>query len=153
MADSQIVKSFGGDDCEESERGRRGHRGHRGHDGSDGATGPTGPIGPTGPAASLAAQRTVTFADSPVTIHPTDDYFFVDTSAGPVTLNLPDPAQFAAAAKEIHIVDKAGTFDTNPATIVPFAGEMILGLAAPRALQAAWEGYTVVTDDVDWYVY
>ena len=94
----------------------------------------------------------MTFADSPYAIQPDDDNIFVDTSGGPVVLLLPDPTLFGYA-KSYFLIDKAGTLATNFATLTPFAGEMIEGLAAPKDFQTNWGGWTIVTDEVDWYSY
>jgi hypothetical protein len=87
---------------------------------------------------------------SPYTILNTDDYLFVDTSGGVVTLNLPNPTLFGYS-KEYHLIDKAGTFGTNNATVAPFSTEKIEGLAASKAFQTNWGGWTIVTDQTDWY--
>jgi hypothetical protein len=82
----------------------------------------------------------------------TDDYIFVDTSGGPVTLNLPNPAGFGFP-KAYHLIDKAGFFETNNCTVNPFSTEEIEGLAAPKAFQTNWGGWTIVTDQTNWYSY
>ena len=87
---------------------------------------------------------------SPYTILSTDDYLFVDTSGGAVTLNLPNPTLFGFS-KAYHLIDKAGTFDTNNCTVAPFAAEKLEGLAASKAFQTAWGGWTIATDQIDWY--
>ncbi len=94
---------------------------------------------------------TITVANTPYTILPTDDYLFVNTTGGAITLQLPDPTQFAYA-KEYFLVDTNGTFDTNNVTLSPFAGELISGVAANRTFQTPWGGWTIVTNGVDWYV-
>ena len=93
----------------------------------------------------------ITVANTPYSILTTDDYLFVDTSAGAVTLNLPNPAQFTYA-KEYFLVDTKGTFSTNNVTLAPFAGEKIAGLAANKVFSTQWGSWKVVTDGVDWYV-
>ena len=77
-----------------------GYRSNRKH-GSP--TGPTGMTGPTGPPGTDSIQ-TVTVANTPYTILPTNDYLYVDTSGGPITMILPDPTQFGFA-KQYFIVD------------------------------------------------
>ena len=99
-----------------------------------------------------AAQKTVTVADSPYTILSTDNYLYVDTSGGAVTIVLPDPTTFGYV-KEYHILDTKGTFDTNNLTLSPHGAEKIEGLAANKVFQTAWGGWTVVTNQVDWFVY
>lgn len=91
---------------------------------------------------------------SPYFVLPSDDYLFVDTSGGPVTLELPNPALFpAGTAKEFHVVDTNGTFATNNCTLSRFAAENIEGLPADKILQTAWGGWTVVTNLTDWFLY
>ena len=137
-----------------SATGATGPTGPTGPTGSTGPTGPTGPsaTGPTGPISSLVNGTTVTFAMSPYAVQPTDDYLFVDTSGGPVTLELPDPTSFPTT-KVFHVVDTEGTFATNNATLSRFAGENIEGLPADKILQTAWGGWTVVTDRIDWFLF
>lgn len=130
--------------------GDTGAIGSTGATGATGNTGNTGAIGATGPLPTPAGT-TIVLANSPYTILPTDDYLFVDTSAGAITLNLPDPTQFSYA-KEYFLVDTKGTFNTNNVTLAPFAAEMIEGVAANRIFQTNWGGWTIVTDGVDWYV-
>jgi hypothetical protein len=89
---------------------------------------------------------------SPYTILTTDDYIFVDTSDGPVTLLLPDPTAFGYC-KDYHLIDARGTFATNNCTLTPFAAEKIEGLAASKVFQTAWGGWTIATNKIDWYSY
>jgi len=89
---------------------------------------------------------------SPYTILITDDYLFVDTSGGAVTLHLPDPTQFHCS-KQFRLIDIKGTFETNNCTVTPFAAEKLEGLAAPKPFQTNWGGWTIVTDQTDWYSY
>lgn len=95
---------------------------------------------------------TITSASSPYTILTTDDYLFVDTSGGAVTLNLPNPAGFGYS-KEYHLVDTKGTFGTNNATLAPHGAELIDGLAASKVFQTNWGGWTIVTNQTDWFSY
>jgi len=89
---------------------------------------------------------------SPYVVLPTDDYLFVNTSGGPVTLILPNPALFPTP-KVFHVVDTNGTFATNNCTLARFAAESIEGLAANKVLQTAWGGWTVVTNLTDWFLF
>jgi len=99
-----------------------------------------------------AAIQNVTVANTPYQILADDDYLFVDTSGGAVTLLLPDPTQFTYA-KEYVLKDVAGMFSANNVTLSPFAAESIEGLAANRIFQTNWGGWTIVTDGIDWFVY
>ena len=89
---------------------------------------------------------------SPYAILPTDDYLFVDTSAGSVTLLLPNPTLFGFP-KAYQLLDTKGTFGTNNCTVTPFAAELLEGLASPKAFQTNWGGWSIVTDQIDWYSY
>lgn len=73
-----------------------------------------GNLWPLIPGADSAGVTTVTAAMSPYVVQPTDRYLLVDTSGGPVQVNLPaspvgvNPLQFADAKR---------SFNTNPLTI------------------------------------
>lgn len=100
---------------------------------------------------TTARITNVALGNSPYTILPNDADLFVDTSAGPVTLTLPNPTQFGFG-KVYLVVDTKGTFATNICTLQPNGGEKISGLAAAKPLQTAWGSFRIVTDGVDWYV-
>lgn len=70
-------------------------------------------------------QRTVTFADSPVTVAPGDRVIFVDCVNGPVVLLIPTAASKFGRLFEIVKTDNT----TNPAVITPTGGQLINGLA------------------------
>ena len=93
----------------------------------------------------------VAVANTPYNIKSSDDYLFVDTTGGPVTLILPNPALFTFA-KQFFIVDTKGNFGVNNLTLQPFGGELIMGLALSKVFQTPWGAWTVVTDGVNWYV-
>ena len=76
---------------------------------------------------------------------------FVDSSGGPITLALPNPASFGYA-KEYFIVDSTGFFAQNNVTLQPNGAEMIEGLAANKVFQTAWGYWTIVTDGTNWFV-
>ena len=107
--------------------------------------------GPTGPPGTDSIQ-TVTVANTPYTILPTNDYLYVDTSGGPITMILPDPTQFGFA-KQYFIVDSTGSFNTNNLTLSPHSTEEIEGLAANKVFSTQWGGWTVATDGTNWFVY
>ena len=96
--------------------------------------------------------QSVTLANTPYTILSTDDYLFVDSSGGPISLTLPNPALFTYA-KEYVLKDVAGTFETNNVTLNPFGAEKIEGLASPKVFQTDWGGWKIVTNGTDWFVY
>lgn len=84
----------------------------------------------------IVARRTVTGPTS-VTVLATDHLIQVDTTAGAVTLTLPDPA---TTDRIYEIKDIAGTFGTNACTLARFAGgDQIEGLAANYLLEANWQ--------------
>jgi hypothetical protein len=89
---------------------------------------------------------------SPYTVLATDDYLFVDTSAGTVNLQLPNPASFSVP-KTYRVVDTAGSFATNNCFLVPFAAELVEGLNNNKRLQTAWGGWTVVTNLINWFLF
>lgn len=96
--------------------------------------------------------QSVTLANTPYTILPDDDYLFVDSSGGPIVLNLPDPSQFTYA-KEYVLIDTQGTFELNNVTLNPFGAEKISGLPSPKIFRTDWGGWKIVTNGVDWFVY
>ena len=125
--------------------------GATGPTGPTGATGATGATGPTGPPGT-SSITTVTVANTPYTILSTNDYLYVDTSGGPITMILPSPASFTFA-KEYYIVDSTGSFATNNLTLSPHSTEEIEGLAANKIFSTQWGGWTVATDGTNWFVY
>jgi len=113
----------------------------------------SGPIYQLTPTSQIAGV-VVTNAMSPYNVLATDDYLFVNTSAGAVTLNLPNPALFSATSPKVfHVVDTNGTFATNNCTLARFAAEQIEGLAASKVLQTAWGGWTLVVNGTDWFLF
>lgn len=71
----------------------------------------------------------------------------VDTSSGPITLNLPAPvANFWFIVK-----DKKGTSVMNPITLHLFGSEMIDGSSVDATLAAPFGSWTFFSDGTDWY--
>ena len=85
------------------------------------------------------------------TILVSDRIILVDTSGGAFTLTLPDPSK--AAGIPFKIVDSAGFLQTNNLTLARFAAEMIEGVAASKAFQTNWGGWTVFSNGVNWFVF
>ena len=90
---------------------------------------------------------TVTVANTPYTILSTDDYLYVDTSGGAITMILPNPTTFTFA-KTYYIVDSTGSFNTNNLTLSPHGAELLEGLNANKVFSTQWGGWTVATDGV-----
>ena len=81
----------------------------------------------------LLAQTTyptpvsVTVGMSPYTVQLTDKLLHVDTSSGPVTINLPNGT--GRFPTDIAIKDITGNASTNPITVTPVGGETVDGLS------------------------
>lgn len=100
----------------------------------------------------VTSAVTVINAMSPYAILPTDNWLFVDTTGGPITLQLPNPAQFGVPFS-FRLIDVSGTMGTNHCFLAPFAAELVEGLNASKELQTAWGGWTVVTDRTNWFLF
>lgn len=89
-----------------------------------------------GGSGGIVARRTVT-GPTTVSIAATDHFIMVDTTAGAVTLTLPDPS---TTDRIYEIKDIAGTFGTNACTLARNAGgDQIEGLVADYLLEANWQ--------------
>lgn len=73
-------------------------------------------------------QTVVTAAMSPYTVQAADLYILLDTSAGPIQINLPT----AATARLLRLKGITGTMQANPVTLVPTGVEKIENLAASK---------------------
>jgi hypothetical protein len=100
---------------------------------------------------NFVARRTVT-GPTTVTVLATDHLIMVDTTAGAVTLTLPDPA---TTDRIYEIKDIAGTFGTNACTLARFAGgDQIEGLAANYLLEANWQIQRIGSNGVTkWWLF
>lgn len=95
--------------------------------------------------------QTVTSVSSPFTMNPaTVRKVNVNTSGGPVTLQLPNPASNPHV--EFEVKDSVGTFGTNNCTLARNGAEKIEGVAANRVLSAPWGSYRIYTDGTDWFL-
>jgi len=74
-------------------------------------------------------------------------YYNVDTSAGAVTITLPDPSMNII----IEIKDANGTFGTNACTLARNGSENIEGLGANLVLRAPWGKYQVRSVGGNWF--
>lgn len=103
-------------------------------------------------ALSSTAQAVVPtpVAASPYDVLSTDSLLYVDTSAGPVSINL--QAAAARLNRDLSIKDISGNASTNPISVVPSGAEKIDNLA-PYPINADYggvhikptaDGYTVV---------
>jgi len=97
---------------------------------------------------SLASTNIVnlTTFNSPYTVGANDLLINCDTSAGPITINLPNPNTY----RILDIKDAKGTFGTNNVTLVSFGGEKIEGLTANLILRANWGCYQFTSNGTDW---
>lgn len=75
---------------------------------------------------------------------------YADTSAGSITLTLPNPST-TFPGKIIYILDSTGSFGTNQLIMAPFSTEMIQGVAASLPLSANWGTYAFETNGVNWF--
>jgi hypothetical protein len=76
-------------------------------------------------------------AMSPYVVQAGDTILLVDSTAGPVTINL--PPSIARDGQEVTVKDAAGAAATNPISIVPDGVEEIDGLA-PYVLDSNFTG-------------
>lgn len=98
-------------------------------------------------------RKAVTNADSPYDIETDYTYFGVDTSAGAVTINLPQitNASNAYGGYKFAIVDEGGQSATNNITILPNATGTETIIGATRAsggvvIDAAYNSINVTND-------
>lgn len=74
--------------------------------------------------------------------------YLTNTSGASFTITLPSPVSGAFVA----IKDSTGSFQTNPVTIAPHAGEMIEGLAANKLLYTNWGAWSFFSDGTNWFM-
>lgn len=115
--------------------------------GPAGPTGATGPQGPQGPAGS-GGGSTYTFRN--ITANATaaaDDYIFVDSTSGAITITLPAPV--ASGYVRIKRLNPAG----NGVQVVPPAGgSYIDGVAVgSHTLNNQYEAQDFLSDGTNWY--
>jgi hypothetical protein len=98
-----------------------------------GPPGPPGPIGPPGPSLFTSYTiTTLTSASSPFSIPALTtspnyyNIYQVDTSGGPITINLPTIAAVDNGGQRIHyIVDVGGALTVNPLTVNATGGDVV----------------------------
>ncbi|HZU84169.1 MAG TPA: hypothetical protein VE987_14670 [Polyangiaceae bacterium] len=77
-----------------------------------------------------------------------DCVIFANTSGAAWNLTLPTPT----AGRTLFVVDSTGSFAANNLTLVRHGAESINGVAASKALSAAWAIYVIVSDGTNWFV-
>jgi hypothetical protein len=99
--------------------------------------------------APTSTVPTVTASQSPYNVDLSTTLVAVGTGGGPVTINLPFAQTLPAisnprpsASSAITIVDVGGNAAANNITIVPQAGETIMGLASIK-ITANYGGFTL----------
>jgi len=99
----------------------------------------------------IVSRRTVT-GPTTVSVATTDHLILVDTTAGVVTLTLPDPS---LTDRIYEIKDIAGTFGTNACTLARNtpASDQIEGLVADYLLEANWQIQRIGSNaSTKWYL-
>jgi hypothetical protein len=93
--------------------------------------------------AATGTPTNVTSAESPYTPLPSDTYLYVDTTGGPVVIDLDFAANRNGSA--LSIKDVKGNAATNSITVTPKAGETLDGYtnAAPLVLGANYDGIRI----------
>lgn len=102
-------------------------------------------------ASGLVVKKTdVVFADSPYTVLGTDYFLSVDTSAGAVTVTLPNAA--ALAGRTYVIRDTGGAAAATNITVATAGGNLVGGgaSAATKTISAAYAGATVYSNGTTW---
>lgn len=74
--------------------------------------------------------------------------YMADTSGGAFNLTLPSPTSGCF----VGVVDATGTFDTNNLTLVRFASEKIMYLAASKVLQTYGFSHIFFSNGTDWFM-
>ena len=102
----------------------------------------------------IVATKAVVFADTPYTILGTDYFISVDSSAGAITVTLPNAA--TVTGRTYVIRDTGGAAAANNITIGTGGGNLVGGgaAAATKVLSAAYSGATVYSNGTTWnYAY
>lgn len=91
-------------------------------------------------AASVPTINPTNVGATPYNVLNTDSVLWVDTSIGPVTINLPGGA--ARNGRQLQIKDITGNAAANPISIVPLGAELIDGLN-PYPIDVNYGGVTL----------
>lgn len=100
-------------------------------------------------ALSVLVATAVTVAMSPYTVLPTDRVLLVNTSAGPVTINMMPAA--SRSGLDLTIKDDTGNAVANPISVVMSGAETTDGLA-PYPIDSAFSAVKFVPQAGGYYV-
>lgn len=90
----------------------------------------------------------VTNATSPYTVLPADYFISVDSSAGPVTIYMPN----SPTPKQVWVVkDRTGFAPTNPITITTTGGIILFDGTTSTILDDKNEAVTILADTIGGY--
>jgi hypothetical protein len=92
----------------------------------------------------------VTNADSPYTVLSGDYYLSVDSTAGAVTILLPDSS---STGRNFIIKDKAGTSATNNITITTVSGTTLIDGATSLTMQTNYQSINLIFDGASYEVF
>lgn len=92
----------------------------------------------------------VTDADSPYTVLSNDYYLSVDSTAGSVTMLLPDAS---STGRNFIIKDKAGTSATNNITITTVSGTTLIDGATSLTMQTNYQSINLIFDGASYEVF
>lgn len=90
--------------------------------------------------AFASSPRTIGIADSPYAVKPSDSVIFVDSSGGPVVIDL--QAAAARAGRDLDVMDASGNAATagHNISIIPSGLETVAGLN-PLVINASYGGF------------
>lgn len=128
--------------------GPPGVQGPPGAAGAPGNPGPPGPPGPPGTGALVIVN--VTTAMSPYNVTGLEDVLLVNTTFGPVTVNLL-AANNPLVTKLLHVKEAFGIANANNVIVVPFPGDLIDLVNSPRILTIPFENLTFVSNGITSY--
>ena len=92
----------------------------------------------------------VTNADSPYTVLSGDYYLSIDSTAGAVTILLPDAS---STGRNFIIKDKAGTSATNNITITTVSGTTLIDGATSLIMQTNYQSINLIFDGASYEVF
>lgn len=105
-------------------------------------------VSATGP--DVLNYTQVTFAMSPYTVLSTDEYLGVNTSAGGVTILLPNAP---STGRVIYIKDRNGTAATNNIGVTTVGGVVLIDAAATYTINTAYEAVQVIFNSSSYEVF
>lgn len=98
---------------------------------------------------SAVSATNVNAAMSPYEVQPLDTVLLVDTTGGPVTVNLPPGIE--RSGLEITVKDAGGNANNNPITIAPDGAETIDGLT-PYVIDSSYAGVKLGPTNTGYFV-